>query len=50
LCYANRKEWELVAAHERSIRFDHKEDEWLLEHAEKWTYPNEFSVNGADET
>jgi hypothetical protein len=41
---------ELVALHERRVCFGHKEDEWLLEYAEKWMYPNEFSVSGAAET
>jgi hypothetical protein len=42
--------WELVAAHERRGCFGHKEDEWLLEYAEKWTYPSDFSVSGAEVT
>jgi hypothetical protein len=39
--------WDLVAAHERRFCFDHKEDEWLLEYAQRWMYPSDFSVSGA---
>jgi hypothetical protein len=27
-----------------------KEDEWLLEYAEKWMYPSDFSVSGVEVT
>jgi hypothetical protein len=42
--------WELVAAHERRFCFSHKEDEWLLEYAERWMYPSDFSISGAEVT
>jgi hypothetical protein len=42
--------WDLIAAHERRFCFDHGEDEWLLEYADRWMYPNDFSFGGAEVT
>jgi hypothetical protein len=41
--------WDLVTAHEKRFCFDHGEDEWLLEYAERWMDPSDFGVIGAEE-
>lgn len=42
--------WDLVAAHEHRFCFQHRFVEWLLEYAERWMYPSDFKVRGAEDS
>lgn len=42
--------WDLKAAYEWRFCFEHGEEEWLLENTERWMYPSDFNVSGAEAT
>ena len=40
--------WDHIAAHESRFCVQHGEEEWLLQSVDRWMFPSDFNISGAE--